>query len=278
MKMLISNLSVIIKAMSIFEAILLGLVQGLTEFIPVSSSGHLVLVQSLFGNDIDHLFIQALDFGTALALVIYFWSRLVDLARQVFMKKDYRLARNILITSIPAGLLGFLLADFIQNSPELLNPLVAAIMLAIVGVLMIVIDKLPRKSDKSGGRELSPKRALVIGFAQAFALIPGVSRSGSTIIASRVMGLSPKAAAEYSFMVAIPIMLGLLTKLLVKDSDRAYLIANLEPVVIGNIAAFISGMIAIKFMLTYLGNHGLAIFGWYRIAVATIVVGVLLVQ
>lgn len=264
--------------MSIFEAIFLGLVQGFTEFIPVSSSGHLVLAQSVFGNSIDHLFIQALDFGTFLALVIYFWSRLVDLARQVFVKKDYRLARNILITSIPAGLLGLLLADFIQNSKELLNPLVVAIMLAIVGVLMIVIDKLPRKSNKTGGRELSPKRALVIGVAQAFALIPGVSRSGSTIIASRVMGLSPKAAAEYSFMVAIPIMLGLLTKLLVKDSDRAYLLANLEPVIIGNIAAFISGMIAIKFMLSYLANHGLAIFGWYRIAVATIAVGVLLVQ
>ncbi len=264
--------------MSIFEAIFLGLVQGFTEFIPVSSSGHLVLAQSVFGNEIDHLFIQTLDFGTALALIIYFWSRLVDLARQVFLKKDYRLARNILITSIPAGLLGLLLADFIQNSKELLNPLVVAIMLAIVGVLMIVIDKLPRKSNKTDGRALSPKRALVIGVAQAFALIPGVSRSGSTIIASRVMGLSPKAAAEYSFMVAIPIMLGLLTKLLVKDSDRAYLLANLEPVIIGNIAAFISGMIAIKFMLSYLANHGLAIFGWYRIAVATIVVGILLVQ
>lgn len=265
--------------MSILEAIFLGLVQGFTEFIPVSSSGHLVLAQSLYGGNIDHLFIQALDFGTALALIIYFWSRLVDLARQVFVKKDYRLARNILITSIPAGLLGLLLADFIQsNNAVLLNPLVVAIMLALVGVLMIVIDKLPRKSSKSGGRELSPKRALVIGIAQAFALIPGVSRSGSTIIASRVMGLSPKSAAEYSFMVAIPIMLGLLTKLIVKDSDRAYLMANLEPVIIGNIAAFISGMIAIKFMLGYLSNHGLAIFGWYRIAVATVVLVVLLVQ
>lgn len=264
--------------MSVFEAIFLGLVQGFTEFIPVSSSGHLVLAQSLFGSNIDHLFIQALDFGTALALIIYFWPRLIDLARQVFFKKDYRLARNILITSIPAGLLGLLLADFIQNSKELLNPLVVAIMLALVGILMIVIDKLPRKSSKSAGRDLSPKRALVIGFAQAFALIPGVSRSGSTIIASRIMGLSPKSSAEYSFMVAIPIMLGLLTKLLVKESDRAYLLANLEPVIIGNIAAFISGMIAIKFMLSYLSNHGLSIFGWYRIGVSIIVVAVLLVQ
>jgi undecaprenyl-diphosphatase len=264
--------------MSVLEAIFLGLVQGFTEFIPVSSSGHLVLAQSLFGSNIDHLFIQALDFGTFFALVIYFWPRLMDLARQVFVKKDYRLARNILITCIPAGFLGLLLANFIETSKVLVNPLVVAIMLALVGVLMIVVDKLPKKSAKTSGRDLSPKRALAIGVAQAFALIPGVSRSGSTILASRIMGLNPKAAAEYSFMVAIPIMLGLLTKLLVKDSDRAYLLANLEPVIIGNIAAFISGMIAIKFMLSYLSNHGLAIFGWYRIAVATIVVGVLLVQ
>lgn len=264
--------------MSIFEAILLGLVQGFTEFIPVSSSGHLVLVQSLFGNDIDHLFIQALDFGTTLALIIYFWPRLLDMGNKVFVKNDYRLARNILITSIPAGLLGLLLADFIQNSKELLNPLVVAIMLALVGVLMIIVDKLPKKSQKASGQDLSPRRALVIGLAQAFALIPGVSRSGSTMIASRVMGLASKPAAEYSFMVSIPIMLGLLSKLLLKESDRNYLIQNIEPVIVGNIAAFIAGMIAIKFMLSYLEKHGLSLFGWYRIAMASVVVVVLLIQ
>lgn len=264
--------------MSIFEAIFLGLVQGLTEFIPVSSSGHLVLGQSLFGNGVDHLFIQALDFGTTLALIFYFWPRLMDLARQVLVKKDYRLARNILITSIPAGLLGLLLADFIQGSKELVSPLVVAIMLAAVGAIMIIVDKLPRKSDKASGRELSPRRALVIGLAQAFALIPGVSRSGSTIVASRVMGLSSKSAAEYSFMVSIPIMLGLIAKLLLKESDRNYLLQNIEPVLIGNIAAFLSAMLAIRFMLSYLQNHGLSLFGWYRIGLATVVVAVLLVQ
>lgn len=264
--------------MSVFEAIFLGLVQGFTEFIPVSSSGHLVLAQSLFGSSIDHLLIQALDFGTTLALIIFFWPKLKDLARQVFVKRDYRLARNILITCIPAGLLGLLLANFIETSTVLLNPLVVAIMLALVGVLMIVVDKLPKKSKKTSGRDLSPKRALVIGIAQAFALIPGVSRSGSTILASRIMGLASKPAAEYSFMVSIPIMLGLLTKLLLKESDRAYLMSHLDTVIVGNIAAFISGMIAIKFMLGYLENHGLSLFGWYRIGVASIVVIVLLVQ
>lgn len=264
--------------MTHFEAIILGLVQGLTEFIPVSSSGHLVLTQWLFGGKIDHLFIQALDFGTTLALIIYFRAKLKDLFVRVVYKKDYRLARNILITCIPAGFLGLLLGNFIEKSTVLLTPLVVALMLAAVGFLMIIVDKLPKKSSRASGTELSPKRALVIGLAQAFALIPGVSRSGSTIVASRVMGLSSKAAAEYSFMVSIPIMLGLITKLLLKSSDRHYLVTHLDAVILGNVAAFISAMIAIKFLLTYLSHHGLALFGWYRVAVASVVILVLLVQ
>lgn len=264
--------------MSIVEAIILGIIQGLTEFIPVSSSGHLVIAQTLLLGEADHLFIQALDFGTLFALLIYFFPKLVDLGRKVFVEHDYRLARNIILTCIPAGLLGLALADFIEESSVLLNPLTVSIMLALVGVLMVVVDKLPKKSDKASGTDLSPKRALVVGFAQAFALIPGVSRSGSTIVASRIMGLSPKAAAEYSFMVSIPIMIGLVGKLLLKPSDRAYMLAQLDVIIIANIAAFIAAITAIHFLLRYLSSHGLAVFGWYRIALAAVVITVLLVQ
>ena len=264
--------------MSIIEAIILGIVQGLTEFIPVSSSGHLVIAQTLLLGEADHLFIQALDFGTLLALVIYFSPKLVDLFKKVFFEHDYRLARNIIITCVPAGLLGLALADFIQNSSVLLNPLTVSIMLALVGVLMVVVDKLPKKSSKETGTDLSPRRALVVGLAQAFALIPGVSRSGSTIIASRIMGLSPKAAAEYSFMVSIPIMFGLVGKLLLKPGDRAYMAENLDVIIVANVAAFIAAMLAIHFLLKYLSKHGLALFGWYRIALASVVITVLLLQ
>lgn len=264
--------------MTIIEAIILGIVQGLTEFIPVSSSGHLVITQTLLLGEADHLFIQALDFGTLAALLIYFSPKLVDLFKKVFIEKDYRLARNIILTCIPAGLLGLLLADFIQESSVLLNPLTVSIMLALVGVLMVVVDKLPKKSELKTGTDLSPKRALVVGAAQAFALIPGVSRSGSTIIASRIMGLNPRAAAEYSFMVSIPIMLGLVGKLLLKPSDRAYMAANLDMIIVANIAAFLAAILAIHFLLQYLSKHGLALFGWYRIALAAVVITVLLVQ
>lgn len=264
--------------MSIIEAIILGIVQGLTEFIPVSSSGHLVITQNLLMGQADHLFIQALDFGTLLALLIYFSPKLLDLFKKVFFEHDYRLARNIIITCIPAGLLGLALADFIQKSQVLLSPLTVAIMLALVGVLMVVVDKLPKKSAKQTGADLTPRRALVVGAAQAFALIPGVSRSGSTIIASRIMGLSPKAAAEYSFMVSIPIMVGLIAKLLLKPDDRAYIMANFDTVLVANLAAFVASIIAIHFLLKYLSKHGLALFGWYRIGLAAVVITALLIQ
>lgn len=264
--------------MHIFESLVLGLVQGLTEFIPVSSSGHLVLAQELFRHRPDHLFIQALDIGTTLALVIYFWPRLQALRRQVFNKKDYRLARNIFITSLPAGLLGLLLASTIETSTFLLSPMTVAILLGLVGVVMVVVDRLPHLSPQPEGSFLSPKRALVIGAAQALALMPGVSRSGSTIIASRFMGLSSKRAAEYSFMVSIPIMLGLIAKLFIKESDRAYIFSHFELVLVGNIAAFFAAIIAIRFMLRYLENHGLASFGWYRIIVSLSVLIFLLLQ
>ncbi len=265
-------------SVTIIEAIILGIIQGLTEFIPVSSSGHLVIAQTLLIGEVDHLFIQALDFGTLFALVIYFSPKLIDLFKKVFIEHDFRLARNIVITCIPAGLLGLALADFIQTSSVLLNPLTVSIMLALVGVLMIIVDKLPKKSPRETGTDLSPRRALVVGFAQAFALIPGVSRSGSTIIASRIMGLSPKAAAEYSFMVSIPIMVGLIGKLLLKPSDRAYMAEHIDVIIIANVAAFVAAMLAIHFLLKYLSKHGLALFGWYRIALAAVVVTVLLVQ
>ena len=264
--------------MSIVEAIILGLIQGLTEFIPVSSSGHLLLAQQFLGSGVDHLFIQALDFGTTAALVIYFWPRLTDLFTRVTRHRDYRLARNILITCIPAGLLGLLLADYIQTSSVLLSPYVTVSMLALVGVLMVASDRLPSRSTADSGTELSPRRALFVGVAQSFALIPGVSRSGSTILASRAMGLSPKAAAEYSFMVSIPIMLGLIAKLLIKPADRHYLVTNLDVVIVANVVAFMAALVAIRFLLNYLSRHGLQAFGYYRIVLAAVALLILLVQ
>lgn len=256
------------------ESVILGIIQGVTEFIPVSSSGHLVLAQNFFSGASDHLFVQFLDIGTTLALIIFFRKRIWKIILDVFVNKNYRLARNMIITIIPAGIIGFLFAKFIESNSFFGNPLVVATGLFVVGLIMIVLEKFPKLSDVSTGERLPWWRALIIGLAQVFALIPGVSRSGSTIIAGRLMGLKPGAAAEYSFLVSIPIMLGVMVKLFL--SDHAYFTEHAGLIIVSNIAAFIAGIFVIRFLMGYLSKHSLAVFGWYRVALAVVVVAVVL--
>lgn len=259
-----------------FDTVLLGIVQGVTEFIPVSSSGHLVLVQNFITGTPSHLFIQFLDIGTTLALLVFFRKRIWGILQDVCVKKNYRLARNLIITVLPAALIGFLLAGFIESNSFFVSPVVVATGLGVVGLVMVLLEKFPKASDVKDGESLPWWRALVIGLAQVFALIPGVSRSGSTIITGRLMGLDPKHSAEYSFLVSIPIMLGVIAKLMI--SDHAYFAENLGPVLISNLAAFIAGVLVIKFLMNYLSRHSLAAFGWYRIALSVVVFAVLLIQ
>ncbi len=263
--------------MTILEAIILGIIQGLTEFIPISSSGHLVIAQYFMSGASSHLFLEWINLGTVLALLIYFRQRILDILKNMWQNKDYRMARNIVIAMLPAGLVGFTFADVIESRPFFSSPWTVVVMLVVVGVLLIVLEKLP-KLPLPKNAELPPKRALVIGLTQVLALIPGTSRSGSTIIAGRLMGLTAAKAAEFSFLVSIPIMLGVIAKLLVKDGDREYLLANFAPLMWGNLAALISGLLAVGFLMKFLESHTLAIFGWYRIGLAVVLLGVLLVQ
>jgi undecaprenyl-diphosphatase len=264
--------------MNVLEAIVLGLVQGLTEFIPVSSSGHLVITQYFFSGGSDHMFVEWIDLGTFIALVVYFRHKIVDIARDVTINKNYRLGRNILLTSIPAGVLGLLLNNFINTSPFFGSIVTVVIALLLVGIVMIILDKLPHLSKTKDGEQLTSGRSFTIGLTQAFALIPGVSRSGSTIIAGRLMGLNAAAAAEYSFLASIPIMFGLILKLFVSSDGRHYFVAHAPTLLLANTVAFISGMFAIHFMISYLSRHGLAVFGWYRVIVASVLIGYLLVK
>lgn len=264
--------------MNVVETIILGLTQGLTEFIPVSSSGHLVLLQEVFSGASDHLFLEFVNIGTLLALLVYFRKRIIAILNDVFVKKNYKLARNIIITSVPAGIVGWVLADFIAHSFFFGSVLTVTITLAIVGVLMIVLEKLPKASEVKGGEGLTPLRALAVGGAQMLALIPGVSRSGSTIIAGRLMGLGAAQAAEYSFLASLPIMLGVTLKVFIKEGDRAYFIEHLPMLLLSNAVAFISGLLAVGFLMRYLAKHNLAVFGWYRVGLAAILAVILLVQ
>ena len=262
--------------MTIAESIILGLIQGLTEFIPISCSGHLVIAQYFLSGASDHLFLEWINIGTMLALVVYFWQRIMGILHDIFVKKKLRLLRNILVTALPAGLIGYLAADMIDANPFFGSVIVVIVMSVLVGVVMIVLEKLPKASPMKNGEALTIPRALSIGIAQMFALIPGTSRSGVTIIAGRLSGLSAKEAAEYSFLASLPIMAGVTLKVFLKDYD--YLVTHLDTLLIGNITAFVSGLIAVGFLMRYLANHSLAVFGWYRIGLAVVLTLILLLQ
>jgi undecaprenyl-diphosphatase len=264
--------------MNILETVVLGLTQGLTEFIPISSSGHLVIVQKIFSGASDHTFLEFINIGTLLALVVYFRRRIVTICRDVFVNKNIALARNIIITAVPAGIVGYLLSDFIDKSAFFGSLTVVTVTLALVGVVMIVLEKLPKASGVKDGEKLSPLRALLIGLVQMLALIPGVSRSGSTIIAGRLAGLNPAAAAEYSFLASLPIMIGVTLKVFIKSSDRAYFVDHMPMLLVSNAVAFISGLIAVGFLMKYLSRHSLAAFGWYRVGLASVLAVYLLLQ
>lgn len=264
--------------MDVFQTIVLGLLQGLTEFIPISSSGHLVIGQHLFLGESNHLFLEWINVGTMLALFVYFRKRIVQLVKIGIQNRDYRLARNILLTAVPAGAVGYTFADIIDSAPFFGSLYTVIVTLTVVGIVMIVLEKLPKASPVKDISSLSPWRALIIGLAQVCALIPGVSRSGSTIIAGRLAGMPPALAAEYSFLASLPIMMGVTLKLLLSASDRQYFVDNIEMLILSNLVAFISGLIAVGFLMKYLAKHSLAVFGWYRVALASVIAAVLLVQ
>lgn len=257
-------------------AVILGLIQGLTEFIPISSSGHLVIAQYFLSGASDHLLLEFLNIGTMLALFVFFRKRILQILKDIFVDKNYRLARNVILTSVPAGLVGFLLADFIAEAGFFNSAVTVAVTLAVVGFIMVIAEKLPRASEVKDGEALPASRALIIGFAQMIALIPGVSRSGSTILAGRFSGLKPAQAAEYSFLASLPIMMGVTVKVLATDTQ--YLIDNAGVLLLSNAAAFISGLLAVGFLMRYLSKHSLALFGWYRIGLSLILATILLVQ
>lgn len=258
------------------QAGLLGLIQGLTEFIPVSSSGHLVLAQTFLSGASDHTFLELIDIGTTLALLVFFRIRIWNIIKDVFVNKNYRLARNVIITAIPAGLVGYVLSDFINSNWFFGSAVVVVITLFVVGVLMVVLEKLPKLSPMASGEKLPWARALIIGLAQVFALIPGVSRSGSTIITGRLMGMMPAQATEYSFLASLPIMIAVCLKSIV--SDRAYIAEHASFLFVSNLVAFIAGLLAVGFLMKYLSKHSLAVFGWYRIGLAVVVAVILLVS
>jgi undecaprenyl-diphosphatase len=270
----------------ILQALIMGIVQGLTEFLPVSSSGHLVLVPFLFGWD--DAFITSLGFsvmlhlGTLVALLVYFradWLRLVPAGLATLGDRSFRgdpdrkLAWLLLASTIPAALAGFLLNDLIETAFRSVEMVV--VMLVVAGIVMGVADRVGRMDRTIAG--MTFPLAIGIGAAQALALIPGVSRSGISISAGRLAGLDRESAARFSFLMAAPITFGAglyeARKLLTGEAGVEVPIAAL---VVGMVASMLAGLAAIHFMLRYLRTRSLDIFVLYRFALAAVVVVVLI--
>lgn len=246
------------------QAIILGIVQGLTEFLPVSSTAHLILFPWFFNwsGDVDTLaFDVALHGGTLLALVLCFMKDWIDL-----LFRNHRLLGLIIAASIPAGFAGFFLDDFAAHS--LRSPLLISIMLIVGGVIMLAAEKIYKYRDMD---RLVMKDAIFIGVAQAIAVIPGVSRSGLTIAAGLFRGLERETAARFSFLLSTPIIAGALM-LHFRDAFINNSGYNLQIFAAGMISSFITGVIAIKFMMKFLKRYPLDLFVYYRFLLAAVII------
>lgn len=252
----------------------------MTEFIPVSSSGHLVLFHELFGFQEGGLaFDVALHMGTLLAVVLYFRKDLMELARGFFAgnQKQRNMVWLLAVATIPAVIVGLSLQSVVES--VLRSPWVVAAMLVLFGLFMIVAEikaesiKHKRKTDKLTGRQ-----AVSIGLLQACALIPGVSRSGATISGGLLLGLDRVAATRFSFLLAIPIIFGAGAKVLLEEAARNDVAAHLTMFASGTTAAFISGMIAIRFLLAFVARYSIRSFAYYRFVAAGLIILLLVLQ
>lgn len=264
--------------MNIIEAIILGIVQGLTEFIPVSSSGHLVVLHDLFGAPKGELiFDVALHIGTLMALVIYFYQDILKLGRGVFRreKTEIWLVKMLVLATVPAAVAGFYLQSAAETTFR--SSRIVAVNLMVFGLVMLLAERYAKRFKKRASVEnITPQQSLIMGMAQAFAIIPGVSRSGSTITSGLFAGLDRVAATRFSFLLAIPITFGAILKVMSGGAMASHLDGQASIFAVGILAAFISGIFAIRFLLAYLAKHSLAAFAYYRIALGLLIILVLL--
>jgi undecaprenyl-diphosphatase len=251
--------------MQLLDAIILGLTQGLTEFIPVSSSGHLILVGHFLNFQYSGLaFDTALDIGTLLALYIFFAKDFYLLIHDfIFGGPHRKMAVFIIIGTIPAVIAGVLIEQAAETVFR--DARLVALNLIWVGLLMYLIDRFV--SQKRDMDHITWPRALVVGAAQALALVPGTSRSGITITAGRAMGFDRVSATRFSFLLSAPVITGATLKVLLKPQDLHQMAEVPWLYAAGILAAFVSGYWAIRFMLQYLSRHGLGVFAAYRVAV-----------
>lgn len=246
--------------MTTFQAIIIAIVEGITEFLPVSSTGHMIITQELLGmeiNDFVKAFTVNIQFGAILSVIVLYWKRF-------FQTLDFYF--KLFVAFIPAAVIGLLLSDFIDSLLE--NVVVVAVMLVLGGIVLLFVDKWFNKPAKD--QTITYPTALKIGFYQCIAMIPGVSRSAATIIGGMTQKLDRKTAAEFSFFLAVPTMFAAAGYKLVQNY-KTISAENIDTLILGNVVAFIVAMLAIKFFISFLTKHGFKVFGYYRIVVGLII-------
>ena len=269
--------------MQIYQALILGIVQGLTELLPISSSAHLFLIPWYFNWDIPESFDVALHFGTLLAIGLFFfkdWIKLIKAGYKQLVKKEKSREGTmfwyIVIATIPGGIIGFILDKFAEDL--LTKPLIIAIALIAMGIILYIVDK--NSASKTDYEHLNLKQTFIIGCSQALAFIPGVSRSGITVTTGRFLGVKREAVAKYTFMLSGPIVLAA-TIFKLKDFIEFFKIAEATGIIafiIGVLASFIVGIIVIKFLLEYLRKGSFKVFAIYRVAIGILVLIALVTQ
>lgn len=259
--------------MSIIQSVILAIVEGLTEFLPISSTGHMALVSAFMGiekSDFTKLFIESIQFGTILSVLVLYWKKFFDF-------KKMQLYVKLIIAFIPAAVLGVL---FKKHIDQLIGtPLFIACTMFLGGIILLFVDNWFKNSKIESEEKISNKNALYIGFFQVLAVVlPGLSRSAATIIGGMQQKLTRKAAAEFSFFLAVPTLAGAFAKSMwdaYKDTPELLTQHNISVLALGNIVGFIVAVIAIKGFIAFLTKHGFRFFGYYRIIVGLIIIAMI---
>lgn len=248
--------------MELFQAIIIAIVEGITEFLPISSTGHMIITQSILNiesTEFVKAFIVNIQFGAILSVLVLYWKRFFQ---------SFKFYYKLFIAFIPAAVIGFLLGDYIDSLLE--NVIVVAVSLLVGGVLLLFVDKWFNKTEEDS-TDISNMSAFKIGLFQCIAMIPGVSRSAATIVGGMANKMSRKSAAEFSFFLAVPTMAAAsgykLLKLVTNPDGASMLTENLTTLLIGNVVAFLVAIAGIKFLIGFLTKYGFKAFGYYRIVV-----------
>ena len=277
--------------LDVLKVLLLAIVEGITEWLPVSSTGHMILLEELLS--VEHMsvpfynmFLYVIQLGAILAVLVLFWNRLYPFSPSKSKEERgaiLRLWGMVLIGVLPAAVIGLALDSFLEEKVFVpgVRSIVVAAALVLYGVLFILVERASRKKSDSleSLSALTPKTALLIGAFQVLSIIPGTSRSGSTVLGARLLGVSRTVAAEFSFFMAIPVMVGVSLLKVAKfslsaiDGEAGYELSA-EPIIllaVGFVAAFAVSLFVIRFLLDFVRRHSFECFGWYRIALGTLV-------